>query len=141
MAWQLPRLPRPSPIAIQIRSESLESDLSISAAEKESADKAAETEALTMLDPNVLRSDVDGVIAPEEELGEELERSSAEDPVGGESLTDRQDRERGQFPCLLVQQISRCWATTPTPKQEGSQSRRAAWQFRGSRKGWTTLKK
>jgi hypothetical protein len=98
-------LPRPSPIAIQIRSESLESDLSISATEKESADKAAETKALTMLDPNVLRSDVDGVIAPEEELGEQLERSGAEDPAGGESLTARQDRETERTVSLPVSAI------------------------------------
>jgi hypothetical protein len=101
MAWQLPRLPRPGPIAVQIASDSLESELPVSDAEKESVDKAAGS-VLSVLELNVSGSDVVETIDDPAVLGDCVESSGAEDPVGGEGSMFRQDRESERTVSLPV---------------------------------------
>jgi hypothetical protein len=90
--WQLPRLPRPGPIAVQMENECLESDLHFAAAEIESADKAGEM-VETGLDLSTSGSDVNGVLAPQKEMEGRQEDLGVVDPEGVQSLTANQDRD------------------------------------------------
>jgi hypothetical protein len=101
MAWQLPRLPRPGPIAVQIASDSPESELPVSEAEKDSADKAAGPD-LSVLEPIGSGSDVAEETATPVVLGERVVSSGAVDPADGERSTIRQVWESERTASLPV---------------------------------------